>query len=389
MVKTRSKPSKELDTNSTQIKQVSAKTPPKPAAPAVSANTQKELKLSSQKIALIISVLVALIIATYLGVSPYLEFKQRVLALALTFSSCFLLVYFSYEALIFREINNIYAGLEKFKRKEFKRMSSKFLFRPDPLQRIKDEIYLLAERNQKEIEELKRLQAMRREFLADVSHELKTPIFAAQGFIHTLLDGAMDDERVRDKFLKKAARSLDGLDTLVQDLITISQLEKGVIQMKKTPFDLNEIGQEVFEQLEGKAGSRNITVHLTNSPEETFEVFADRGRIKQVLINLIDNAIKYGLENGNIWLSFQDGKKKTMVTVRDDGPGIPKEHLNRIFERFYRIDKSRTRDVSGGGSGLGLAISKHIVEAHKSTIVVTSEVGQGTTLRFKLTKMKY
>ncbi|WP_341350751.1 sensor histidine kinase [Sabulibacter ruber] len=378
-----------MDTNSTQIKQVSAKTPPKPAAPAVSANTQKELKLSSQKIALIISVLVALIIATYLGVSPYLEFKQRVLALALTFSSCFLLVYFSYEALIFREINNIYAGLEKFKRKEFKRMSSKFLFRPDPLQRIKDEIYLLAERNQKEIEELKRLQAMRREFLADVSHELKTPIFAAQGFIHTLLDGAMDDERVRDKFLKKAARSLDGLDTLVQDLITISQLEKGVIQMKKTPFDLNEIGQEVFEQLEGKAGSRNITVHLTNSPEETFEVFADRGRIKQVLINLIDNAIKYGLENGNIWLSFQDGKKKTMVTVRDDGPGIPKEHLNRIFERFYRIDKSRTRDVSGGGSGLGLAISKHIVEAHKSTIVVTSEVGQGTTLRFKLTKMKY
>ncbi|MFD1755297.1 sensor histidine kinase [Rufibacter sediminis] len=365
-------------------------TPTKPAAagPPAPATPPRGTQLSSQRIAILISVLVALIIAIYLGVSPYLEFRQRVLALALSFSSCFLLVYFSYEALIFREINNIYASLEKFKRKEFKQMSTKFLFRPDPLQRIKDEIYLLAERNQKEIEELKRLQAMRREFLADVSHELKTPIFAAQGFIHTLLDGAMDDELVRDKFLKKAAKSLDGLDTLVQDLITISQLEKGVIRMKKSTFDLNELGQEVFEQLENKANSRNIRLHLLNSPDESFEVIGDRGRIKQVLINLIDNAIKYGSENGNIWLSFEDGKKKTLVTVRDDGPGIPKEHLNRIFERFYRIDKSRTRDVSGGGSGLGLAISKHIVEAHKSAIVVSSEVGEGTTLRFKLTKQK-
>ncbi|WP_246853526.1 sensor histidine kinase [Rufibacter aurantiacus] len=367
-----------MATNSTPTKPV----PPTPATPP------RGIKLSSQRIAILISVLVALIIAIYLGISPYLEFRQRVLALALTFSSCFLLVYFSYEALIFREINNIYAGLEKFKRKEFKQMSTKFLFRPDPLQRIKDEIYLLAERNQKEIEELKRLQAMRREFLADVSHELKTPIFAAQGFIHTLLDGAMDDERVRDKFLMKAAKSLDGLDTLVQDLITISQLEKGVMQMKKSKFDLNELGREVLEQLEGKAQARNITIHLLNAPEEVFRVIGDRGRIKQVLVNLIDNAIKYGSENGNIWLSFQDGKKKTLVTVQDDGPGIPKEHHNRIFERFYRIDKSRTRDVSGGGSGLGLAISKHIVEAHKSTIAVFSEVGQGTTLRFKLTRVK-
>ncbi|GGK59897.1 sensor histidine kinase [Rufibacter glacialis] len=362
-------------------------TPTKPV-PAAAASPRSGLKLSSQTIAIIISVTVALIITVYLFISPHLEFKQRVLALALTFSACFLLVYFSYEALIFKEINNIYGSLEKFKRKEFKRMSSKFLFRPDPLQRIKDEIYLLAERNQKEIEELKRLQAMRREFLADVSHELKTPIFAAQGFLHTLIDGAIDDERVRDKFLQKAARSLDGLDTLVQDLITISQLEKGVIQMKKTQFDLNDLGREAVEQLEAKARTRNTTIHLVNAPEETFEVIGDRGRIKQVLLNLIDNAIKYGAENGNIWLSFHDGKKKTVVTVRDDGPGIHKEHLTRIFERFYRIDKSRTKDSSGGGSGLGLAISKHIVEAHKSVIAVVSTVGEGTTMRFKLPRVK-
>jgi two-component system, OmpR family, phosphate regulon sensor histidine kinase PhoR len=345
-----------------------------------------KVRLSSQGIAILISVLVAGIIAAYLFISPQLGFKQQVLALALTFSACFLLVYFSYEALIFKEINNIYAGMEQFKRQDFKRMSNKFLFRSDPLKRIKDEIYLMAERNQKEIEELKRLQAMRREFLADVSHELKTPIFAAQGFIHTLLDGAMDDERVRDKFLQKAAKSLDSLDTLVQDLITITQLENGVIQMKTAPFDLNDLSQEVFEQLEKKAQSRNMTLHLLNPPKETHLVLGDRSRIKQVLINFMDNAIKYGTANGNIWVSLQDTRKKTAVTVRDDGPGIPKEHLSRIFERFYRIDKSRSRDTSGGGSGLGLAIAKHILEAHKSTIAIRSEVGQGTTLRFKLSK---
>ncbi|MFC6998332.1 sensor histidine kinase [Rufibacter roseus] len=350
--------------------------------------TRKGLKLSSRSIAILISILVAIILAATLAVYPHLTFRAKVLTLGLSFSLCFLLVYFSYEALIFKEINNIYAGLEKFKRKEFKRMSNKFLFRPDPLQRIKDEIYQLAERNQREIEELKQLQAMRREFLADVSHELKTPIFAAQGFIHTLLDGAVDDERVRDKFLQKAAKSLDGLDMLVQDLITISQLEKGVVQMKKAPFELFELGKEVTEQLEGKAATRSIAIHLMNAPTEKFMVEADRGRIKQVLINLIDNAIKYGLEGGNIWLSFQEGKKKTLVVVKDDGPGIPEEHINRIFERFYRIDKSRTRDSAGGGSGLGLAISKHIVEAHSSVIAVTSEVDKGTTLRFKLPRVK-
>jgi len=349
---------------------------------------RRGLKLSSKGIAILISILVAAIIVVNLIVFPRLAFRAQVLTLALSFCVCSLLVYFSYEALVFREVNNIYAGLEKFKRKDFKHMSNKFLFRPDPLKRIKEEIYQIAERNQQEIEELKQLQALRREFLADVSHELKTPIFAAQGFIHTLLDGAMDDERVRVKFLTKAAKSLDGLDMLVQDLITISQLEKGVIQMKQTVFNLNELGQEVFDQLEGKASQRQISLHLLNEPQEQLMVLADEGRIKQVLINLIDNAVKYGLEGGNIWLSLREGKKKTTITVRDDGPGIPSEHLNRIFERFYRIDKSRTRDTSGGGSGLGLAISKHIVEAHRSAIAISSEVGKGTTLRFKLFKAK-
>jgi two-component system phosphate regulon sensor histidine kinase PhoR len=305
-----------------------------------------------------------------------------------TVAACFLLVYLSFEALIFQEINNIYAGLENIKRKEFRKLSNRFLFRPEPLKRIRDEILQMAERRQHEIDELKRLQVLRREFLADVSHELKTPIFAAQGFLHTVLDGDVDDEFLRQKFLKKAATSLDTLDALVQDLVTIAQLEKGVVRLRKQPFDLVLLIQEIFEQLELKAVQRNVTLELS-LPKPTVTnvlVLADRNRIRQVLVNLIDNAIKYGRESGHVIVSLMEGHKTVNIRVHDDGEGIAKQHQNRIFERFYRIDKSRSRD--SGGSGLGLAISKHIVEAHKSTIRVRSEVGQGTTLEFKLTKPK-
>jgi two-component system, OmpR family, phosphate regulon sensor histidine kinase PhoR len=344
------------------------------------------MEFNSRTIAIIVSVVVAAIFTVFLFYSQYLSMRALALTLGLTFSICFILIYFSFEILIFREINNIYAGLEHIKRKEFRRMSNKFLFRADPLKRIKDEILYMAEQKQKEIDELKRLQALRREFLADVSHELKTPIFAAQGFIHTLLDGAIDDENVRDKFLQKAAKSLDGLDNLVQDLISISQLEKGVVKMQRKNFDLIKLCREVFEELEQKATAHGISLHLENNPHEAMLVYADPNRIKQVLVNLIDNAIKYGREEGNIWVKLIETRKRVQVTVRDDGPGIAKEHQNRIFERFYRIDKSRSRER--GGSGLGLAISKHILEAHRSSIELTSELNQGTSMKFRLSKPK-
>jgi two-component system phosphate regulon sensor histidine kinase PhoR len=329
---------------------------------------------------------VAAIFTSFLFVSQYLDLRGLIIFLGCGFAICFIILYFSYEVLIFREINNIYAGLEHIKRKEFRRMSNKFLFRPDPLKRIREEILFMAEQKQKEIDELKQLQKLRSEFLADVSHELKTPIFSAQGFIHTLLDGAVDDIAVRDKFLQKAARSLDGLDELVQDLISISQLEKGVVKMQKKRFDLRALCLEVFEQLESKAKGRKIHLHLSSPGPGALAVFADQTRIRQVLINLIDNAIKYGCQEGNIWVTLQELKRKVQVTVTDDGPGIAEEHQHRIFERFYRIDKSRSREM--GGSGLGLAISKHIVEAHRSAIVVSSQLNKGTTMTFKLAKPK-
>ncbi len=325
-------------------------------------------------------------LTAFLALATYLSSEGLKVALVVVFISCFFLVHFSYEALVFREIKNVYSSLEKLKKQNYNKVEGQLAFTADPLKKIKEDIFLIAEQKQQEIDELKHLQSMRREFLADVSHELKTPIFAAQGFIHTLLDGAIDDPNVRDKFLQKAGKSLDSLDALVQDLISISQFEKGVVKMQKRNFDAAQLVREVFEQLELKAAAQEMTLHLLVEPEEQIILYADPNRMRQVFINLVDNAIKYGRRKGNIWVSFSEGKKKYTITVKDDGKGIAEEHINRIFERFYRIDKSRARDTTS--TGLGLAICKHIVEAHRSIIAIKSELGKGTTLRFKLPKAK-
>ncbi|WP_382319373.1 sensor histidine kinase [Hymenobacter bucti] len=354
----------------------------------------KTVEISSRTIALLIALLVACVLTTFAYLGPGLPVRQAFLAGGATIAACFLLVYLAFEALIFREINGIYAGLEHIKRKEFKKLSNRFLFRPEPLKRLRDEILETAERRQQEFDELKRLQVLRREFLADVSHELKTPLFAAQGFVHTILDEEEDDEdgmdpATRRKFLQKAASSLDALDTLVQDLVTISQLEKGVVRMRRQRFDLVALVQEIFELLEQQAGRRGTTLTLfpTPLPEAGLPVVADRNRIRQVLINLIDNAIKYGRETGGqVVVSLVAGRESVRVTVRDNGAGIAPEHQARVFERFYRVEKSRTR--AAGGTGLGLAISKHIIEAHKSNIRIKSAVGEGTAMEFKLPRPK-
>jgi two-component system phosphate regulon sensor histidine kinase PhoR len=354
----------------------------------------KTVEISSRTIALLIALLVASVLTTFAYLGPSLPVRQAFLAGGATIAACFLLVYLAFEALIFREINGIYAGLEHIKRKEFKKLSNRFLFRPEPLKRLRDEILETAERRQQEFEELKRLQVLRREFLADVSHELKTPLFAAQGFVHTILDEEIDDDEgmdpaTRRKFLQKAASSLDALDTLVQDLVTISQLEKGVVRMRRQRFDLVALVQEIFELLEQQAQHRGATLTLypTQLPDTGLAVLADRNRIRQVLINLIDNAIKYGRElGGQVVVSLVAGRESVRVTVRDNGAGIAPEHQARVFERFYRVEKSRTR--AAGGTGLGLAISKHIIEAHKSNIRIKSVVGEGTAMEFKLPRPK-
>ncbi len=260
----------------------------------------------------------------------------------------------------------------------------KLIHESNPLKTINDEIFVYVSKKQKEIDELKKLELFRREFLADVSHEFKTPIFAAQGFIHTLLDGAMDDENVRERFLIKAANNLDSLDVLVKDLLVLSQMETGDIKMNIAEVDIRLLTLNIFSRLENIAADRKVSLKV--KPDELSEIWvsADKDRMEQVMLNLVENAIKYGNEGGKVIVHFNEGKRFIEISIRDNGPGIPQEHLNRIFERFYRVDKSRSKER--GGTGLGLAIVKHIINAHGTKIAVMSKLDKGTTFSFKLEK---
>ncbi|MDW3649937.1 MAG: HAMP domain-containing sensor histidine kinase [Bacteroidia bacterium] len=238
--------------------------------------------------------------------------------------------------------------------------------------------------NQREIKKLKDLETYRREFLGEVSHELKTPIFAVQGFIHTLMDGAIDDEKVKMKFLKKAMRNADRLSSLVEDLLIITQAESGEMEMRIRKFRIYELIIDVIESLEYKftKKNRNISFRLVSNGHEDTYVLADRERILQVLTNLVDNAIKYGDSEGEIQVALTSEENKMYVSVADEGKGIDQEHLDKIFRRFYRVDKSRSRDK--GGTGLGLAICKHLLKLHGEQITVESSPGTGTVFSFSL-----
>jgi len=238
--------------------------------------------------------------------------------------------------------------------------------------------------NQREIKKLKDLETFRREFLGEVSHELKTPIFAVQGFIHTLIDGAINDDKVRVKFLKKAMKNADRLSNLVQDLLIITQAESGEMDLRIRKFELYELVQEVIDTLEYKLTRKNrdISYEIIDNGHLHTQVLADRERIHQVMTNLIDNAIKYGDTHGNIKVILEQQGEKLMISVQDDGPGIEQEHLDKIFRRFYRVDKSRSRER--GGTGLGLAICKHLLKLHGEAIHAKSELGQGTSFSFSL-----
>ena len=251
----------------------------------------------------------------------------------------------------------------------------------DPIQNIRAGLHAYTLEKEKQIEELKKLEAFRADFIADISHELKTPIFAAQGFVHTLLDGAVEEKNVRKKFLKKAAKSLDGLDMLVQDLLTLSQIETGQIKMRFEEVDLYSLTEEVFEQFKGKQNKKNVALAIEGRRRKVV-VWADRQRIFQVMTNLASNAIKHSDEEGEVVVSFSVRKRSVITRVKDFGEGIPPEHIHRIFERFYRVDKSRSREK--GGTGLGLAIVKHILDGHKSRAQVESEPGKGASFSFRL-----
>ena len=236
-----------------------------------------------------------------------------------------------------------------------------------------------------EISEMKKQETFRREFIGNLAHELKTPLFTSESYILTLLDGAIDDDEVNKKYLKIAGKAINRLNLIVKDLDLITKIESGESEIQRTDFDIITLAQNALEMLEITASKKNIKLMLEFNDKLPLIVNADNEKIQQVLTNLVENSIKYGKENGTTELVIQElTENKIIVRVTDNGLGIEEKHFNRLFERFYRVDQSGSR--KGGGSGLGLAIVKHIMDAHDEKIYIESEFGVGSEFSFTLEK---
>jgi two-component system phosphate regulon sensor histidine kinase PhoR len=233
---------------------------------------------------------------------------------------------------------------------------------------------------------MKKTEQFRKEFIDNVSHELKTPIFNIQGYLYTLIEGGMEDSEIAEKYLQRAVDNVDRIAEIVQELNQISKFESGGIQLDIKPFNIHDLVEEVISYMEIGAQRKKINLELKDHAHRPYMVTADREMIRQVLVNLVSNSIKYGRENGKTLIGFYDLDKNILVEVSDTGKGISQEHLPRLFERFYRVDKGRSRDE--GGTGLGLSIVKHIIEAHNQTINVRSRIDVGSTFGFTLEKAK-
>mgnify|MGYP006266483985 CR=1 FL=1 len=251
------------------------------------------------------------------------------------------------------------------------------------IDQIEKHVKKLIKETRTEIDQLKEIAQYRKEFLGNVAHELRTPIFSIQGYVHTLADGAMEDPVFRERFMGKTQRAIDNLAALVEDLMTISRIESGVIHLERSTFSIHQLIREIFESYEEAAHEKDIQLGFKDLGAHHIHVYADQQKIRQVLENLILNSIKYGRTGGSTNVGIYEMKRKVMIEVSDTGEGIESQHLERIFERFYRVDKARSR-ASQGGTGLGLAIAKHFIEAHGQKIVARSSRNVGSTFSFTL-----
>lgn len=299
------------------------------------------------------------------------------------FPVSFLLFRYFLQQYIYRKVKLIYKIIHQAKSSV---KGKEMRMNEDILGNVDKEVFRWAEDRRKQIEDMKSLENYRRSFLGNISHELKTPIFSLQGYLHTLLEGGVYDEQINLKYLRNATRNVDRLITIVDDLEAISKLESGEMELDIQKFDIKKLVQEVFEDVEMQASQKKISLGFKQGANQSVLVMADRENIRQVLMNLVVNSLKYGREGGETKVSFYDMDKYILVEVSDNGLGIEEKHLPHLFDRFYRVDKSRSREL--GGSGLGLAIVKHIIEAHKQTINVRSTVGVGSTFGFTLAKAK-
>jgi two-component system phosphate regulon sensor histidine kinase PhoR len=286
---------------------------------------------------------------------------------------------------IYKRIRLIYKSITNVKSDD-KSKREKFNLYTDWLKQVDEDVMEWAENSRKEIQEWKHMVEYRKEFLGNVSHELKTPVFNIQGYTLTLLEGGLEDDRINRKFLSKIDSNINRMISIVNDLEAISKLEHGELKLEMVPIDPVEVVKEIIENLEDRASQKGIKMDVTTHYERNLKVKADLERIRQVFTNLILNGVNYGSPNGILKVELFDMDENLLIEVTDDGIGISEEDIPRIFERFYRVDKSRS--TKSGGTGLGLSIVKHIIEAHNQTINVRSTIGIGTTIGFTLKKIK-
>ncbi len=305
------------------------------------------------------------------------------LVFAIIFIGSFALILFTLQTFIYRKIKLIYKLIYQTKASKREEFYYKNILPQKSIDEVREDVEAWAMQRKAEIEILQRNEAFRKEFLQNLSHELKTPIFAIQGYIDTLLGGAMHNEEVNTRFLQSTARNVDRLVNLLDDLDEIARLETGLLKLNKTNFVIQDLLKEVYESLFLQAKEKNIACIIKKGCELPLVVFADKEKIRQVFTNLVENAVKYSNENRLVEASFYnvDGKH-VLIEISDEGVGIPEEHISRIFERFFRTDLARSRKE--GGSGLGLAICKHIIEAHGQNIHVRSKIDVGTSIGFSL-----
>jgi two-component system phosphate regulon sensor histidine kinase PhoR len=313
-------------------------------------------------------------------------FRHNLYDVAITFFvtliTSFVVFYYLMEKYIYSKIKLIYKLIHNLKLGRDLRDALGEHISSDPINDVELEVKEWARQKKTEIDGLREQEKFRRDFLSNISHEFKTPLFAIQGYIEALQDDDFEDKELAKQFLDKASRNVDRLSYLIKDLDEISKLETGEMPIKYTKFKINDLVKEVFEALEMKAQQHNIKLIFKQKYDEQIWVNADREKITQVLTNLIDNSFKYGKEEGSTAVSLFELHDQVLIEVTDDGIGIEEKYLPRLFERFFRTDTSRSRQI--GGSGLGLAIVKHIIEAHQQTINVRSTEGLGSTFGFTL-----
>lgn len=305
------------------------------------------------------------------------------IALVLVFFASFFLIQFVLNEFIYRKIKIIYKYIYQTKANKKEEMYYKYVLPAKSIEEVNEDVENWAQQQKSVIEDLKNNENYRREFLQNLSHEIKTPIFAIQGYIDTLLNGALENPDISKKFLENASRNVRRMVHLVNDLDEITKLESGEQSIHKENFVIQDLVRDVYETLSQKATEKNISLTIKKGCEQPLEVFADKEKILRVLINLIDNAIKYGNISGYVASGFyKTDDNHVLIEITDNGIGIKEEHLPRLFERFYRTDVGRSRNV--GGTGLGLSICKHIIEAHGKSIHVRSKPDVGTTIGFTL-----